>query len=402
MKIKIGFLWHNVSSGNLGVGALSISNMLYVKDALDSIGLEGEYFTIGDNEETSPNNKKLVEQQIGINFTHIPFSVKQLLLSPAKLWRYHNLIKSLDIVLDIGAGDSFSDIYGFKRFFIQIFTKIHAAKFAKKFILSPQTIGPFFSKRAELLGRYIINKADLVFTRDQQSFDVANQLSPKARLLLATDVALRMPYQKSTIETSQINVGINISGLLWNGGYNGKNDFNIKHSYKTFITNAVNYFLSLENVKIHLISHVISTIPSSIIEDDFLAAMELKDKIFKNNDAVVVAERFTNPITAKSYISSMDFFTGARMHATIAAFSAGVPCLPYAYSRKFAGLYNTFGFMNVLDAREVDIEEAIDILIQSYNSRNDIKINIEESFETIQKLGANYLESLKVIIERKS
>lgn len=147
----------------------------------------------------------------------------------------------------------------------------------------------------------------MVFTRDQQSFDVANQLSPKARLLLATDVALRMPYQKSTIETSQINVGINISGLLWNGGYNGKNDFNIKHSYKTFITNAVNYFLSLENVKIHLISHVISTIPSSIIEDDFLAAMELKDKIFKNNDAVVVAERFTNPITAKSYISSMDF-----------------------------------------------------------------------------------------------
>ncbi|HCO2375876.1 TPA: polysaccharide pyruvyl transferase family protein, partial [Escherichia coli] len=222
MKIKIGFLWHNVSSGNLGVGALSISNILYVKDALDSIGLEGEYFTIGDNEETSPNNKKLVEQQTGINFTHIPFSVKQLLLSPAKLWRYHNLINSLDIVLDIGAGDSFSDIYGFKRFFIQIFTKIHAAKFAKKFILSPQTIGPFFSKRAELLGRYIINKADLVFTRDQQSFDVANQLSPKARLLLATDVALRMPYQKSTIETSQINVGINISGLLWNGGYNGK------------------------------------------------------------------------------------------------------------------------------------------------------------------------------------
>lgn len=40
MKIKIGFLWHNVSSGNLGVGALSISNILYVKDALDSIGLK--------------------------------------------------------------------------------------------------------------------------------------------------------------------------------------------------------------------------------------------------------------------------------------------------------------------------------------------------------------------------
>ncbi|MGU0160553.1 hypothetical protein ACVXHB_10130 [Escherichia coli] len=48
--------------------------------------------------------------------------------------------------------------------------------------------------------------------------------------------------------------------------------------------------------------------------------MELKDKIFKNNDAVVVAERFTNPITAKSYISSMDFFTGARMHEPLLHF----------------------------------------------------------------------------------
>ncbi|HCB2209235.1 TPA: polysaccharide pyruvyl transferase family protein [Citrobacter farmeri] len=401
MKIKIGFLWHNVSSGNLGVGALSISNMLYIKDVLNKLGLEGEYYTIGDNEETTPGNKELVELQTGIKFTHISFSVKQLILSPSKLWRYHSLIKSMDMVLDIGAGDSFSDIYGFKRFFIQVFTKIHAAKYAKIFILSPQTIGPFFTKKAKLIGKYILNKSDFVFARDQQSFNVANQLAPTANLILSTDVALRMPYEGSNRNSAEINVGINVSGLLWNEGYNGNNDFRINHSYQEFVRKAVEHFSTLDNVKVHLVSHVISTIPSSVIEDDYIAAKKLKDEHFKNNDAVILVERFTNPIIAKTYISKMDFFTGARMHATIAAFSSGVPCLPYAYSRKFSGLFNTFGFRNVLEAREMGLEEALAKLTQSYDNRDEIKNELRKCSEIVEQLGINYSESLKKIIEKK-
>lgn len=401
MKIKIGFLWHNVSSGNLGVGALSISNMLYLKDVLTNLGLEGEYYTIGDNEQTFSGNKELVELQTGIKFTHIPFSVKSLILSPSKLLKYHSLIKSMDIVLDIGAGDSFSDIYGFKRFFIQVFTKIHAAKYAKIFILSPQTVGPFFSIKAKMIGKYILNKSDFVFARDQQSFDVAKKLAPNAELILATDVALRMPYTTPIKKGTEINIGVNVSGLLWNGGYNGKNDFKIKHSYQEFIRRAVKYFAALPNTKVHLVSHVISTISSSIIEDDYIAASKLKEEYFKNNDRVILAERFTNPIIAKSYISQMDFFTGARMHATIAAFSAGVPCLPYAYSRKFSGLFNTFGFKYVLEARELVLEDALNKLIQSYSERDNIKKEIKECSQIVEQLGFNYSERLKQIIEKK-
>lgn len=400
MKIKIGFLWHNVSSGNLGVGALSISNMLYLKDVLNNLGLEGEYYTIGDNEETFSGNKELVELQIGFKFTHIPFSVKNLILSPTKLWKYHSLIKSMDVVLDIGAGDSFSDIYGFKRFFIQVFTKIHAAKYAKTFILSPQTVGPFFSTKAKVIGKYILNKSDFVFARDQQSFNEANKLSSDASLILATDVALRMPYTTPIKNGTEIDVGVNVSGLLWNGGYNGNNDFKIQHSYQEFIRKTVEYFCALPNVKVHLVSHVISTIPSSVIEDDYIAAKKLKEEYFNNKDSVILAERFTNPIIAKSYISKMDFFTGARMHATIAAFSAGVPCLPYAYSRKFSGLFNTFGFRRVLEARELSLEDALNKLIQSYNQRDEIKKEIKDCSKTVEQLGSNYSESLKKIIER--
>ena len=64
-------------------------------------------------------------------------------------------------------------------------------------------------------------------------------------------------------------------------------------------------------------------------------------------------------MAAKSYISSLGAFTGARMHATIAAFSSGVPTVPFAYSKKFAGLYGSLGYDFIVDARELDTPEAV-------------------------------------------
>jgi hypothetical protein len=46
-------------------------------------------------------------------------------------------------VLDIGAGDSFTDIYGPKRFAYLWLTKAMAIARRRPLVLSPQTIGPF-------------------------------------------------------------------------------------------------------------------------------------------------------------------------------------------------------------------------------------------------------------------
>lgn len=86
------------------------------------------------------------------------------------------------------------------------------------------------------------------------------------------------------------------------------------------------------------------------------------------------------------------------MHATIAAFSAGVPCIPYAYSRKFSGLYNTFGFYDVLDARDVTLDEACEKLQASYLKRAEIKQVIAECKPEVIRLGNDYLNNLKSII----
>lgn len=393
-KIKIGFLWHNVSSCNLGVGALAISNMIIVDSILKELNIEAEFYTIGDGEIASLHNHELVEKQINHHIIHRVISIKKIVTNIKKFKEFKHLMNDMDYVFDNGAGDSFSDIYGIKRFTVQAFTKIYSIIFNKKMILSPQTIGPFKSKIAEQIARQIIKKSVLVFARDSMSFEVGNKLG---NCKLSTDLALTMPFEKSTYDDNFIHVGLNVSGLLWNGGYTQSNQFGLKHSYKEFIEECIKFFLTQKNVKVHLVAHVIAMDSNNLIEDDYYVCAELQ----KRFPDLILAPRFTNAIEVKNYISGMDFFTGGRMHATIAAFSTGVPVVPYAYSRKFEGLYGTFDYNYVLDAKELDLEQAINYLKKSFIERDELKKGIELSKIRVDELINIYTNSLKTFFQKE-
>ncbi len=391
--IKVGFIWHNVSSGNLGVGALSIANMILAKNALEELGVTGEFITIGDAEITDPLNKAKVEGQISHSFDHVTINIKNLLLNPIKLFAFYKLIKSVDVVLDIGAGDSFSDIYGFKRFFIQIFTKLFSANFAKFSVLSPQTIGPFKSNIAKFVATNIVKNTNFVYARDELSYSLGREFGD---CNLSTDVALSMPFKKSESFSSLTGkrvIGVNVSGLLWNGGYTGDNQFGLAHSYKDFIVELIKRMEELDNIQIHLVSHVIATTPLNKVEDDYLACQE----VYRMYPQCVLAEKFYNPIDAKNYISRLDYFTGARMHATVAAFSSGVAVTPYAYSRKFRGLYGSFGYDHVLEARELSLDESVSMIMADFNNRERLREDISTCKQKITTLTGSYVSGLKEV-----
>ncbi len=389
-KIKIGFLWHNVSSDNLGVGALAISNMLIVDSILKDLNIEADFYTLGDYEAISKENHFLVEKQINRTFTHIPICVKKIITNYQAFKEFKNIINNVDYLFDNGAGDSFSDIYGIRRFIVQAFTKIYAILLNKKLILCPQTIGPFNSYIAQLIAKMIIKRSFLTFARDSISFELGKKFGD---CKLSTDVALTMPYQIMSFDNQFIHVGLNVSGLLWHGGYTKDNQFGINHSYPEFIEEIIKFFLSIPSVKVHLVAHVVA--PDSI-EDDYAACEELHQKF---ND-LILAPRFTNPIEVKNYISGMDFFTGGRMHSTIAAFSTGVPVVPYAYSRKFQGLYNTFGYSHILEAKKLSLEEAIDYMKTSFYAKDKLREDIISSKTKVDELTDRYISFIKANFQK--
>jgi polysaccharide pyruvyl transferase WcaK-like protein len=61
------------------------------------------------------------------------------------------------------------------------------------------------------------------------------------------------------------------------------------------------------------------------------------------------------------------------MHACIAAFSSGVPVVPMAYSRKFAGLFGSLGYEQTVDCTSDSNETILSRIFSAYEQRDALK-----------------------------
>lgn len=381
-KLKLGILWADPYCDNLGVSALAYSTIILFEEVASKTGMTFDYtlwgsrycrrgiIDVGNGECKIPI--RAVRSFIGGDFVGF---IKRCLQKPVRLG---SLLFTLDffrfdLVADIGAGDSYSDIYGIERFRSINFTKWWSQKLKKKYILLPQTLGPFISEEAQSKAMRSMNKADLIFARDKMSYDCAQKILPDKIVEQTIDVAFFLPYTRMSFENNKMKVGVNISGLLWHGGYTKDNQFGLKSNYQHTMYAILDYFASKPEVELHLISHVIGV--QDPIDEDFHVAKELAVKY----PQVVVAPAFSSPIEAKSYISGMDFFTGARMHACIAAISSGIPVYPLAYSRKFNGLFcDTLGYSHVAGLTNMDSDEIMAGVCVAFSQREELKKGIEQ------------------------
>ena len=159
-------------------------------------------------------------------------------------------------------------------------------------------------------------------------------------------------------------MGLSVSALLHHGGYEGTaNQFGLRADYKALTDRLIRTLLEARP-RGAPVPHVIPIgFPA---EDDYTVSQQLQQQY----PELKLAPRFKGPIEAKSYISGMDFFVGARMHATIGAFSAGVPVVPLAYSRKFAGLYQSLDYHRVVDLKTEDTDSALELVLAHWTTVN--------------------------------
>lgn len=373
-----------VKNGNRGCVALSITMMSLINEVMKNAGVKYRLFLpdsqFGDQKkhEYKINNEVISFEDCGypkgLSFKEeVKIQLKSLLKGGNKT---KQLFKKSDFILDIGQGDSFADIYGEHRF--KMIDRIHvmARKFKKPYCLLPQTIGPFKDKLIAHQAHESIAKASLCMARDRQSYDyVAKNVPEQQKIAEYIDVAFFMPYEKIKQKTGYTHVGLNISSLLWNGGYTQNNQFGLKCDYKELVKEIIDYFLSLKNTKVHIIPHVVEG--ERGIENDYEVSYEIWREY--NNANLVLAPFALGPIEIKSYIAGMDFFMGARMHATIGAFSSGVPVIPMAYSRKFNGLFvDTLQYDAMVDMKTMNNNLILSEITKNFANRSNLKEMINE------------------------
>jgi colanic acid/amylovoran biosynthesis protein len=367
--INIGLLWHSANSGNLGVGALTVSNIAIVTELLKESGCR-PHFTILGARDPEPN------YVVGDNISVFGIDGRAM-VSPSGYWA---TMGGLDCVLDIGAGDSFTDIYPAKRFLYLWSTKLIAVLRNKPLLFSPQTIGPFTKAPWKQMAGFAMRRAFSVVARDPMSFDAIATLAPDARRAKAVDVAFALPFTPAAPGKvgAPIKVGINVSGLLYNGGYSGKNEFGLSYNYADFTHGLLDHLTKRADVEVHLISHVVT---EHMPEDD---DSRVADKLAAAYPGVVRAADFASPSDAKSYIAGLDLLVAGRMHACIAAISSGVPVIPVSYSRKFAGLFQgvlDYPFGINPDAGSTD--DAIAYVLEKLKTRDKLQSAVTASLKQV-------------------
>ena len=173
--MKIGLLGFEFDSPNKGCEALGYSFVSLIKKNYpdkvefyvftnDELGLFPEYFD-------------------DICFEKVPLKIKDFSFQMIKAMR------KCDFIFDVTLGDSFSDIYSIDQCLSNIRFKFLAEIFGRKYILLPQTYGPFEDKKCRDRSIHILNHADYIFCRDKKSMEYIRALGIKStHLQLTTDM----------------------------------------------------------------------------------------------------------------------------------------------------------------------------------------------------------------------
>ena len=341
-------------------------------------------------------------------------------------------LESVDFAGDVRGGDSFSDIYGLKGF-LQSFLETWTVLLVKGTMVQfPQTYGPYKSPLARLLARYLLRRSRVVIARDTDSRQLARKLLGQGReVWLSPDVAFALeavnpgrieldpPLPNSQLSTpnSQPVVGLNVSGLMFNGGYTRDNMFGLKLDYPAFLPALAKALLSEHTGELWLVPHTYGRRPGSV-EDDPAACRQVRSALppeLQKRVRIVAAEYDCHQL--KYIIGQCDFFIGSRMHACIAALSQGVPSVGVAYSKKFAGVFDSVGMREwVVDARQASNEEALARILELFRSRHDVvsalrqrsqeaRARLPEIFQKLVKAvrpGAGLQDTGSPVFDRKA
>lgn len=364
------------NNGNRGCVALSLSTLYIIDKILNGRNIPHAFY-LPQSGYDKKEEHTIKAGKVNLKFISLmditPLSIKQQIKNIAKYKEYQATKKAYqeaDFILDIGQGDSFADIYG-KRRFDWIFSQYRLGmKYKKPYCILPQTIGPFKDASIRTQACKGISYAKCVMARDKQSYDYVKELLPDKSVTEIIDVAFFMPFNRKEFNKDFIHVGLNVSALLWHGGYTRDNQFGLKVDYPSLVRSIIDYFLKQANVKVHLIPHVVGS--ERHVENDYAVSFDLYEEYSHPN--LILSPLFLDPIVAKNYIAGMDFFMGARMHSTIAAFSSEVPVFPMAYSRKFNGLFtDTLQYPYMADMKVQSEAEILAGIKQCYEQKDKLK-----------------------------
>jgi polysaccharide pyruvyl transferase WcaK-like protein len=402
---KVCLLGASFDTGNMGVSALAASFFTIVKTLND----DAELFLLAWRSAPGFHELEIAGRMCRVNIVNcrmsprsdlqqhvfwilflalvfhcMPFDRLRRRILDANRWL--RTVHEAGFIGSIHGGDSFSDIYGLKRLVYGVLPDLCVQLMGKSLVLLPQTYGPYRSRAAKWLARQVMRRSGVILSRDTASLATVREIFGRGfaskHAAFCPDVAFMLPAlipDRPRIEPPLPAgkdfplIGINVSGLLYNGGYSRDNMFGLKLDYRQLLKMLVRRFMETTPAHVLLVPHTFA--PSGDVESDPDACAAIQEQASADFPGRVhrIATEYS-PAELKGLMSRCDFFVGSRMHACIGALSQGIPTAGIAYSKKFAGVFESVreGAL-VVDACAVDPDTALSAIMRHFAERHKFK-----------------------------
>ena len=241
----------------------------------------------------------------------------------------------------------------------------------------------------EKLAPYIMSKIDLVILREKRSYNYLYSLGvPADKIDLKPDPAFLMkPARDSEIDRifekeRLITDGKPLIGMIaLRRSVHFNNFFEHIHNEEEKYWKLIEFFAQMVEIIIEISSGDVVFIPHSIGKlyktDDRVCAIDIKSKMKKNVERVILIENEYDAMVLKGFIKRLDFLVSQRLHAVIGAASVGTPFLMTTVKedeRAHNIVEDTIGRDDLLfDINNPAITDFADKFEQKWHERNEIK-----------------------------
>ncbi|MGE3164621.1 MAG: polysaccharide pyruvyl transferase family protein [Planctomycetota bacterium] len=311
-------------------------------------------------------------------------------------------ILGANAVLDISGGDSFTDLYGMKRFRAVVKPKQIAVRARVPLILLPQTYGPFADSGVRRISEHVIRGARAAWARDEHSYGILRELLGSsfdpARHRCGVDVAFRLPVRppragvpasvQAWFDAGRAVVGFNVSGLIYADPDAARGQYGFRADYRRSVEVTLEKIMRQDaNVHLLLVPHVKSDLEAC------QSVAKMLTPIAGERVAVLPLDYDQGEI--KSIIRQLSWFCGTRMHSTIAGLSTGVPTAALAYSDKTRGVFETCDQQrHVVDPRQLDTDAVIAALHSAWEDRDGARARLAARLPAVLACADDQMDAI--------
>lgn len=318
-------------------------------------------------------------------------------IDPADLGRDYvaNPFRAASIVIDI-SGFASGDQIGWRKAFGRWRDHRAARAAGARCIFMPQSWGPFRHPAVRLFTRHMLRNADLIFAREQQSYDDLLSLAAidPRRVFLVPDIAFHLPAASPEAgrtllarygvkDFSRPLIGITPNRQIYRRMAGQAAD----NAYLRLLCRILRYFLQETEATVVLIPHEIET-------DDRLLCQILCGQVGPH-DRLVQLTGTESAADVKSVIGHLEFLVASRYHSLVAALALTVPAVVLGWSHKYEDLLHRAGLESWgIDLTRQPEDVAYRLVLDAWARRGEIRARAQETVPEIRSDSRRALDRM--------